>query len=230
MRTFTLGSLLLTTVLLSAPALADNSTMLNLSASAQRELANDQVNASLYVQDRQAQPAVLADRLNKALARAKAESGSFRQVEISSGSYNSWPDYGRDGKIQGWQGRAEIRLKSRDFTATAELVARLQKFMLLENVQFSVADSTRRQVEDSLIPEAIAALQAQAAAAGKALGRPNQQVLELNIGNVQAPPPVPMLRAKAMMADAAAPEVATPDWQAGNSLVHLNVSGRIELR
>ncbi|MFC3533372.1 SIMPL domain-containing protein [Vogesella facilis] len=229
MRTIALGSLLLA-LLPAAPALADNSTLLNLSASAQRELANDEVTASLYVQERQAQPAVLADRLNKALARARGEAAAFKPVEFSSGSYNSWPDYGRDGKIQGWQGRAQIRLKSRDFTAAAELVARLQKFMLLENVQFNVADSTRRQAEDSLIPEAIAALQAQAAATGKALGRHSQQVLELNIGQVQAPPPMPMLRAKAMMADAAAPEVATPDWQAGNSVVQLNVSGRIELR
>ncbi|WP_174873820.1 SIMPL domain-containing protein [Vogesella oryzae] len=227
MRTIVLGSLLLTS-LLYIPA-AQAGTMLNLSASAERELPNDEVTANLYVQERQAQPALLAERLNKALARAKSESGGFRQVEVSTGNYNSWPDYNRDGKIQGWQGRASIHLKSRDFTATAELVARLQKFMLLENVQFGVADSTRRQVEASLIPEAIAALQAQAAAAGKALGQPGQQVVELNIGSVQAPPPVPMLRAKAMMADSAAPEVSTPDWQAGNSQVRLNVSGRIEL-
>ncbi|SCK18098.1 SIMPL domain-containing protein [Vogesella sp. LIG4] len=230
MRSFVLGSLLLATLTPALPALADSGTLLNLSANVQRELPNDEINASLYVQERQAQPAVLADHLNKALARARSESGAFKQVEFSSGNYNSWPDYSRDGKIQGWQGRAQIHLKSRDFTAAAELVARLQKFMLLENVQFGVADSTRRQVESSLIPEAISALQAQAAAAGKALGRNSQQVLELNIGNVQAPPPMPMLRAKAMMADTAAAEVATPDWQPGNSQVQLNVSGRIELR
>jgi len=229
MRTLICGSLLLS-CLLPAAALADNGTILNLSASAQRELANDELTASLYVQDRHAQPAVLADRLNKALARARAEASGFKQVEFSSGSYNSWPDYGRDGKIQGWQGRAQIRLKSSDFTASAELVARLQKFMLLENVQFGVADRSRRQAEDQLIPEAIAALQAQAAAAGKALGRNRQQVLELSIGNAQPPAPMPILRAKAMLADAQAAEVAAPDWQPGNSQVQLSVTGRIELQ
>lgn len=230
MHTLIRGSLLLCCLLPAAGALADNGTILNLSASAQRELANDEVTASLYIQDRQAQPALLADRLNKALARARAESAAFKQVEFSSGSYNSWPDYGRDGKIQGWQGRAQIRLKSSDFTASAELVARLQKFMLLENVQFGVADRSRRLAEDQLIPEAIAALQAQAAAAGKALGRSRQQVLELSIGNMQAPPPQPMLRAKAMLADAQAAEVTAPDWQPGNSQVQLSVTGRIELQ
>src|SRR5574343_622466 len=99
MRTVICGSLWMS-CLLPAAALADNGTILNLSASAQRELANDELTASLYVQDRHAQPAVLADRLNKALARARAEASGFKQVEFSSGSYNSWPDYGRDGKIQ----------------------------------------------------------------------------------------------------------------------------------
>ena len=53
----------------AAPALAE-STQLNLSASAQREAANDQISATFYQQMSNTQPAVLADRLNKAAALA----------------------------------------------------------------------------------------------------------------------------------------------------------------
>lgn len=227
-RPLLLGVALLLSQLAPAQA-AEPATLLNLSASAQRELPNDQLNATLYIQERQPQAAQLADKLNRTLNRAKADAAGYPKVTISSGNYNSWPSYDKNGKINGWQGRADIRLHSRDFTAAAELIAQLQKYMLLEGVQFSVADSTRKATEQTLIPEAIAQLQHQAAAAGKALGKQQQQVRELTIGESQPNMPPMLMRAKAMTADAAA-EVATPEWQPGNSTIQLNVSGRIELQ
>lgn len=227
-------SLLLGGVLLLgqlSPALADDkTTVLNLSASAQRELENDQLNATLYVQERQPQAAQLADRLNRVLNRAKADSAAYPKVTFSNGSYNSWPNYDKSGKIQGWNGRAEIRLESRDFASSAELIAQLQKYLLLENVQFNVADSTRKAAEQALIPEAIAALQGQASAVSKALRKPQQNIRELSIGENRPMMPPMLMRSKAMMAADAAPEVATPDWQPGKSTIQLTVSGRIELQ
>ena len=215
---------------LAHTAQAAEPTLLNLSASAQRELANDQLNATLYVQDRQNQPALLADKLNRAINRAKADSSAFNKVTFSSGSQSTWPQYDRNGKIQAWQGRASIQLQSADFTAAAELISRLQAYMLLENVQFSIAQQTRKATEQALIPEAIRAMQEQAAAAGKALGKSSLNVRELSIGENQSSPPPMMYRAKATMASESAAEITTPEWQPGSSTIQLTVSGRIELQ
>jgi len=134
MRTTLPALALLCTLPLAAVAADNGATVLNLSASASQELANDEVNASLYVQDRLPQAGALADRINKLLNRARQDAEGFRKVTFSSGSYNTWPDYDKNGKITGWQARAEIKLKSQDFTDTAELIARLQKYMALEGV------------------------------------------------------------------------------------------------
>lgn len=230
MRTTLPALALLCSLPLAAIAADTGVTVLNLSASASQELANDEVNASLYVQDRLPQAGALADRINKVLNRARQDAEGFRKVSFSSGNYNTWPDYDKNGKIAGWQARAEIKLKSQDFSDTAELIARLQKYMALEGVQFGVSEQSRRQAEAQLIPQAIAALQAQAAAAGKALGKNQQHVSELSIGTAQ--PGYPMLmRAKAAMA--AAPmeaDVVSANFQPGNSLIQLNVNGKVEIR
>ena len=154
----------------AAPALAE-STQLNLSASAQREVANDQISATFYQQMSNTQPAVLADRLNKAAAQGIALGRNYAKVQLSSGGYNTWPNYDKNGKIQSWQGRVEIQLKSRDFAQAAELMAKLQQNLLLQGLQFSVSDQARKEAEQSMLPEAIANLESQAKIAAKAIGK-----------------------------------------------------------
>ncbi|MBI3146679.1 MAG: SIMPL domain-containing protein [Pseudogulbenkiania sp.] len=182
-------------------------TVLHLSASAQREIANDQLVATLYVQDRQPQPAQLANRLNQLINRAQNDARGYKNVEVSSGSYNSWPAYNKSGKIDGWQGRAELKLKSRDMAQGSELIAKLQSYMLLEGVQFVVSDDARRAAEKAMIPEAIAALMEQAQIAAKTLGKRTLNMQQLTIGN-QSPPPVPLLMRTKTLALAADAEVA----------------------
>ncbi|MBV8681133.1 MAG: SIMPL domain-containing protein [Aquitalea sp.] len=202
---------------------------LRLSGSAQQEVANDQLQATLYLQDKSDQPAILANRLNKGIAHGMALGKDYPKVELSTGNYNSWPSYDKNGKIQGWQGRAEIRLKSRDMTQAAELVAQLQKTMLLEGVQFSVSDTARRAAEKAMIPAALAEMQEQANITAKTLGKSRVTIKELEFGNA-----APAFRPPMLMRAAAAPmakemDVAQPDWQPGLSQLQLQISGKIEL-
>lgn len=223
-----LPALLLLSAALPAAA-ADSATVLDLSASAQREIANDQVDATLYVQERQARPAVLADHLNRTISRALADTRAYPQVVAKSGSYSTWPEYGKDGEIQGWQGRAEIQLRSTDFVETAQLVARLQKDMLLQRLDFSVADATRKKIEQQMLPDAIAQLQATAMVAARALGKSRVSVKELTVGNGGNAVPRPMMALMAKREAAAPDNVTTPDWQAGQSLLQMQVNGKLLL-
>ncbi|GGY21508.1 SIMPL domain-containing protein [Paludibacterium paludis] len=208
----------------------DTTTDLRLTASAQSQIANDQLSATLYLQEKNAQPAQLADRLNRAINRALADAKPFTKVETTSGSYNTWPDYDKNGRIQGWQGRAEIRLKSRDIKQASELVAKLQQNLALGNLQFEVSDEARRAVEKTLIPAAIGELKEQGRIAAQALGKSAVQVKELEIGNNLSPVRPVMLRMKAMGAAAEAMDVAQPNWQPGQSEIQLQVTGRLELK
>ena len=229
MKLVPLASLAAAGLLLAAPAMADDDIELRLTGSARQEIANDQLQAVLYIQDKSHQPAVLADRLNKGINRAVTESKAYPKVELSSGSYNSWPSYDKNGKIQGWQGRAEVRLQSRDMAQAAELMAKLQKTMLLEGVQFSVSDTARREAEKALLPQALAEIQEQARITAKALGKTRIVIKQLEIGNAPEYRPPMMMRAMAA-APMAKADVAEADWQPGRSQLQLQVSGKVELK
>ncbi|WP_215781330.1 SIMPL domain-containing protein [Paludibacterium sp. B53371] len=221
------GTLLLAATL---PALAeDNTTQLELTASSQREVANDQLDVTLYVQESQAQPAALADSLNRKTAAAMAVARSYGAVQASSGNYSTWPQYDKNNQIKGWQGRSEIHLRSGDFVQTAQLVARLQQSMLLGNVDFSVSEQARKRIEQQMLPEAIAQLQATAKVAAGALGKSHVSVRELSIGN-NGNAPRPMMAMMAKRANIGPESVAAPDWQAGTSMLQLQVSGKLDLK
>lgn len=207
---------------------AEAPTELELSASAQREVMNDQVDARLYVEDHQAQPSLLADNLNRKSNAALAIARAYPNVETRSSGYSSWPVYGKNGQIQGWQGRTEITLSSTDFVQSAELVARLEKTMLLQGLNFSVSDGARKRAEQQMLPEAIRQLQDTAQIAARSLGKSRVTVRALNVGHDGGAMPR-LMNMMAKRGSAAPEEVATPDWQAGTSQIRLQVSGKLDI-
>ncbi|AAQ60969.1 SIMPL domain-containing protein [Chromobacterium violaceum] len=232
MRKNRIKPMLLCCMLAAAAPLASaaDGIQLNLSANAQRDVANDQISATLYVQQSNNQAAVLADRLNKATANGLAIGRGYKDVQLSSGSYSTWPSYDKNGKITGWQGRSEIQLKSKDFAQAAELIGKLQQTMLLEGVQFGVSDEARRKAEQSMIPEAIANLKGQAEVAARALGKNVVNIQQLDIGQQSHGFRPPVMMMKASMAGAEAANVSQPDLQPGQTQLQLQVSGKVELK
>ncbi|QEL56003.1 SIMPL domain-containing protein [Chromobacterium paludis] len=230
MKKFRAQSMLLCCALAgAAPFAAADGIQLNLSANAQREVPNDELSATLYVQQSNNKAAALADKLNRVTNEGLALGRGFKDVQLSSGSYNTWPSYDKNGKITGWQGRSEILLKSSNFTEAAELIAKLQQTMLLQGVQFGVSDKARRKAEQEMIPEAIASLKGQAEVAAKALGKSVVNIQQLDIGqqNHGFRPPVMMMKAAMGGAEA---NVSQPDLQPGQSQLQLQVSGKVELK
>lgn len=227
-----ISAVTLLTAILAQPLIASaaEGTIVHLRASVQKELPNDEVNASLFIQDQHAQAGVLADKLNKLLNRAGSEVKAYPAIKLEQGQYQSWPVYDKNGKIQSWNGRASIQLQSRDFTAMANAIAQLQKYLLLENIQFGVADETRKAAETALIPLAIADLKSQAQATAKALSRQQIDFQELTFGNAHPESPPIMYRAKATMTVSETADVTTPQWQSGSSSMSLTINGKVLLR
>ena len=69
-------------------------------------------------------------------------------------------------RLDGWRGRAELKVESKDFKAAGELISLLQSKLQLSNLNFSVAPETRRELENQLITEAVAAFRQRATALG----------------------------------------------------------------
>jgi predicted secreted protein len=150
----------------------------------------------------------------------------YTNVRVRSGNNQTLPVYSKANQLQGWRGRGEIRLESKDFEAASALIGKLQSAMQLSGIQFTVAPESRRAVENELITEAIARFKARAEIVKAALGGRGYKLQNLNVGSVHALPPQPYM---AMARAQAAPEAVPPNLEAGVSLVTVNANGSIEI-
>ena len=102
-----------------------------LQAEAQREVQNDLLNASLFVELNDPSPAALANAINKSVNDALRIAKDYKGVRVRSGNNQTFPVYAKGNVLQGWRGRAEIRIESKDFEAASGLIGKLQAGMQL---------------------------------------------------------------------------------------------------
>lgn len=196
-----------------------------LQGSAQREVANDLLNATLFVEVNDASPAGVANAVNKTLNEALRIAREQKQIETRSGNYQTFPVYTRNNQLQNWRGRGEIRIESRDFQAASVLIGKLQGMgMQLGGMQFSVSTQARRAAENELIVEAIAAFKARTEIAKNALGGRGYKLQHLNLSSGHGGPPRPLYAARA-----AAQEVSPPQLESGFSTITVDANGTVEL-
>lgn len=224
--------LLATCLLLPAiPAAAGSPDydMVSLQAEARSELANDMLGATLYVELDDRDPARLAARVSTRMNDAMKLRDGFKGVTFTSGSQSTWPQYGKDNRLDGWRTRASLRIESRDIDAAARAIARLQEIMQLERIGFSVSPASLATAEDRLLGEAIKAFTARAELARAALGAKDWRLVNMNLHTGgYAPPPMPLLRKGLMMAADTA--IAPQEMEAGTSTISISVSGTIQLQ
>ena len=210
------------------PAVADEQhyNQISLRAEATSEVAQDRMHVTLYSEAQHEDPAQLAAEttrtMNKALERARQAKG----VVVSQGSRSSYPVYEEKGQqITAWRERAELRLESGDFATLSKLTGELMQGLKMGGMQFSVSDAIRKQNEDALLKDAVAAFRARAQLATEALGGSDYRIVSLNLssgGGYQ-----PEMRNFAMKSMDAAP---TPDIEAGTRQISINADGVIEVQ
>jgi predicted secreted protein len=196
-----------------------------LSADAVREVQNDLMNATLSSELTAAEASAVAASLNRTVAQALKTAADWKQVKARSGAYQTYPVYDRSNTLTGWRGRAEIRLESMDFAAMAALIGKLQATLQLAGVSFIVSPELKRQTENELITEAIAAFRVRAEIARLALGARQLRILKLAINAADTRPPRP-LAARSSMAQT---DAAVPAFEGGTSQVQVTASGTVDL-
>jgi len=197
-----------------------------LQADAQREVQNDLLDATLFVEVNDSTPAGVANAVNKSVNDALRLAKDYRGVRVRSGNNQTYPVYSRGNQLQGWRGRGEIRIESKDFEAASSLIGKLQSTMQLGGIQFTVSPESRRAVENELIAEAIAAFKARAEIVKSALGGRGYKLQNLNVVSGRN---VPQPRFAMARAAEAAPTVAPPNLEAGISVVTVTANGTIEI-
>jgi predicted secreted protein len=173
-----------------------------------------------------ANPATLASAINRSMNDALRVAKEYRGVKARSGSNQVYPVYSKGTTLQGWRGRAEIRVESGDFEAASALIGKLQSSMQLASIHFSVAPETRKAAEDELMVEAIKAFKARADVVKGALGGHDYRLVRVNVASGYSGPQPRFAAAPRM---AAAQEVVAPSFEAGTSQITVTASGTIEV-
>jgi predicted secreted protein len=169
----------------------------------------------------------LKQALDAALTEAKA-SAQAGQMDVSTGSFSLSPRYGKDQKVVGWQGQAELVLQGRDFGRITSVAGKLQT-MAVSNVVFALSREARAKAESEAQSQAIEQFKVRATELSKAFGFAGYGLREVNVsGQGQA---VTLMGAMAMREKRAsfASDAPVP-VQPGREQVSISVSGTVQMR
>ena len=203
--------------------------LLNLSATEQREVAQDTLNASLQYAAQGRDRGELQDEVNTAMRAALDILEDADGVEYFTTQYQVYVvDAGRPSRADVenpvWRAQQEVALTSKNSDALLEVMGRLQAAGLAVSSQYySLSPERYEEVAASLMQDALAKLQRRANEAAAGLGKAEAELIEVSLDG--SPNIAFRERAMPMMSmDAAemAPPVAVP----GETQVSLTVSAR----
>lgn len=211
----------------SAQGVPPPQNVLQLQASGTVEVQQDLLTMTLTTARDGTDPAAVQSQLKTALDAALAEAkrnAQPGQMDVRTGNFALYPRHGRDGRISGWAGSAEMVLDGRDFARITQTAGRIQT-MTLGGVGFGLSREQRARVEGEAQAQAIERFKAKAADLARAFGFGGYTLREVSV-NTNEPGFMPRMR----MAAAAAPEAGPVPVEPGRSAVTVTVSGSVQLR
>ncbi len=200
-----------------------------LSASAAVEVQQDLLSIAMTTTRDGVDAATVQNQLKLALEAALAEAKKTAQpglMDVRTGNFSLYPRYGKDGKINGWQGSTEMVLEGRDFARITAAAGKVQT-LSLGNVGFALSREARARVEGDAQAQAIERFKAKASEIARGFGFSAYTLREVAVNaNDQGPirPRMMAMEAKSAMSDSAIPV------EAGKSTVLVNVSGSVQMK
>jgi predicted secreted protein len=166
--------------------------------------------------------------LDTALAEARraARGTAPQELEVQTGGFSLNPRYGRDGRMSGWSGRAELQLQGRDTAAIAQLAGRIQT-LTVASTGFSLSREAREKVESQVVAEAIGRFRARADEVSRQFGFAGWTLREVNV-QTELPLGQPQPRMRVASAMAVSADEALP-VEAGKATVSVTVAGSVAL-
>lgn len=221
----------------STPAFSQNIRMetpqnvVSLQAQGSLEVQQDLLTIQMSSTKDGADAATVQTQLKAALDAALTEAKKVAQpgqLDVRTGAFSLYPRYGRDGKINGWQGTTELFLEGRDFARISTVAGKINT-LTLGNVSFGLSREARARVEAEVTAQAIDRFKAKAQEISKGFGFGGYTVREVNVqandqGFVQPRGRMVAMEAKMSSADASVPV------EAGRSTVVVIVSGAVQMK
>ena len=196
------------------------------SVEVQQDLLSISMNTTRDGVDATAVQSQLKQALDSALALAKPAAAAG-QMEVRTGNFSLYPRYSKDGKINGWQGSAELVLEGKDFARITTTAGKIQS-LTMGGVSFALSREQRSKVEGEAQNLAVERFRIKAGEIAKSFGFGGYSLREVAI-NANDQGYVPRPRAMAMQAKSEMAESPVP-VEAGKSTVLVTVSGSVQMK
>ena len=227
---FTGFASLLMALLVFSPANAEQQhayDRISFGVSAEKEVENDILTAILFASQTGQDTAILADTVNQDISWALAIAEQEDSIDSRTLGYTTNPVY-KNSRIDGWQVRQSIELKSKDSEKLSNLLGQLQSKLSIGSINYSISTEVRRSTEEMLISEALATFKNRASQVQTNMERAEYRVVRLNINTASDfHRPRAMARGATMMMAESAP--AAPSLDAGKQKVQVRIDAEIEL-
>ena len=216
----------------SAQTVPEPKNVVSLAAAASLQVPQDWLTVVLATTREGSDAATLQAQLKLALdaalaeARRAARGTAPQELEVQTGGFSLNPRYGRDGRMSGWSGRAELQLQGRDTAAIAQLAGRIQT-LTVASTGFSLSREAREKVESQVVAEAIGRFRARADEVSRQFGFTGWTLREVNV-QTELPMGQPQPRMRVASAMAATADEALP-VEAGKATVSVTVAGSVAL-
>ena len=219
-------------------------TILNVSASEQREVEQDLLVANLRYQAENKDPKALQNDINDIMKKAVEKAKKTKDVKVSTQQYyvhqydppRPRPKPGQTfteedaKKFRTWRGQQGLQLKSKSADELLELTGELQKMGLIMNgLNYTLTPEKMEETRDDLMEAALEKIKDKAGRTAKVLGKSTVQIREINVDTGGNYHPQPMMRTMAAPGGAAM-EMAAPVATPGESNISMSVSARVVLK
>jgi predicted secreted protein len=204
--------------------------VLHLSASAQTEVAQDWLVITLSVQKEGLQAPAVQKQLNAVVSAALAVATPMAKpgtLEVKTGDMNVSPRYGREGKMNGWVGSAQLVLQGRDVEQITTLAGRMPD-LTVSQIDWRLSSEQKSAAEARIQAEAVAHFQSKAQSLTKQFGFATYTLKDVRVSAQEAGEGQVMPRMA--MAQMDAPSPMPVPAVAGKSRVVVTISGSIVLR
>jgi predicted secreted protein len=203
--------------------------VLQLTASGTVEVQQDLLSMTLTTTRDATDAATVQSQLKAAVDAALAEARKNAQpgqLDVRTGNFSLSPRYTREGKINGWQGSAEMVLEGRDFPRITQTAGRITT-LNVGNVGFALSREQRAKSETDAQTIAIENFKQKATELAKGFGFAGYTLREVAVNANDSGPIRP--RAMAASAKSFSPDAPVP-VEAGKTSVVVNVSGSVQLK
>ena len=227
-----LSPLVMAVALLAAPLVQasdrDVGAVATIEASTMKQVLQDEVRVTFSTQATGATAPEVNRQLAAAIDQARQGFAVPDGVEVSTGNFSVFLDYGKDRQPQGWAGRASLEARGTNLDDASRVIEHFGKTLAVSSLRFSLSREAQREQEKQLMTELAREFADRATAATQAFGFEGYELIGLDFTGGANFSPQPMMQRMD-----ASPVVGAvgPDMSLEPSMttVEISVNGQIRM-